>query len=384
MKLIRQADVYAPEHLGIKDVLIEGNQIAKICDHLDEYTSLSDIEIFDAEGKKLVPGYIDLHEHITGGGGEGGPSTRVPEAPLSCLVESGVTTVVGLLGTDGITRSIENLLAKARSFEEGGITCRILTGSYGYPAVTLTGSVERDILLIDLVVGVKTAASDHRSSNITSEELIRLATDARRGGMLGGKPGYVTVHMGSGKAALQPLFEAIEHSDLPIQIIQPTHMGRTELLLEQGIRWIGMGGNIDITAGEDAEGNRSVAEKIIRIFEHNGENNITVTSDGFGSMPKFNDKQELIGLTYSTPKSLHQLLKIMVCEKHVSLEKALKPFTANPAHVLAMHDRKGHLSAGYDADMILYSENMDISMVFAKGVLAANDGKAVLKGKFEE
>ena len=384
MKLIRQADVYAPEHLGIKDVLIEGNQIAKICDHLDEYTSLSDIEIFDAEGKKLVPGYIDLHEHITGGGGEGGPSTRVPEAPLSCLVESGVTTVVGLLGTDGITRSIENLLAKARSFEEGGITCRILTGSYGYPAVTLTGSVERDILLIDLVVGVKTAASDHRSSNITSEELIRLATDARRGGMLGGKPGYVTVHMGSGKAALQPLFEAIEHSDLPIQIIQPTHMGRTELLLEQGIRWIGMGGNIDITAGEDAEGNRSVAEKIIRVFEHNGENNITVTSDGFGSMPKFNDKQELIGLTYSTPKSLHQLLKIMVWEKHVPLEKALKPFTANPAHVLAMHGRKGHLSVGYDADMILYSENMDISMVFAKGVLAANDGKAVLKGKFEE
>ena len=138
MKLIRQADVYAPEHLGIKDVLIEGNRIAKISDHLDEYASLSDLEIIEADGKILVPGYIDLHEHITGGGGEGGPSTRVPEAPLSCLAESGVTTVVGLLGTDGITRSIENLLAKARSYEEGGITCRILTGSYGYPAVTHT------------------------------------------------------------------------------------------------------------------------------------------------------------------------------------------------------------------------------------------------------
>lgn len=384
MKLIRQADIYAPEHLGIKDILIEGNRIAKISDHLDEYAALSDIEIIEADGKILVPGYIDLHEHITGGGGEGGPSTRVPEAPLSCLVESGVTTAVGLLGTDGITRSIENLLAKARSFEEAGITCRILTGSYGYPAVTLTGSVERDILLIDLVVGVKTAASDHRSSNITSQELIRLATDARRGGMLGGKPGYVTVHMGSGKAALEPLFEAVENSDLPMQIIQPTHMGRTEQLLEQGIKWIGMGGNIDITAGEDAEGNRLTADKVIRVFEHGGEDNVTVTSDGFGSMPKFNDKQELIGLTYSTPKSLHQLLKIMVREKNVPLEKALKPLTSNPAHVLVMHDRKGHISAGYDADMIIYNENMDISTVFAKGAFAVKEGKAVLKGKFEE
>ena len=62
MKLIRQADIYAPEHLGIKDILIEGNRIAKISDHLDEYAALSDIEIIEADGKILVPGYIDLHE----------------------------------------------------------------------------------------------------------------------------------------------------------------------------------------------------------------------------------------------------------------------------------------------------------------------------------
>ena len=186
------------------DVLIEGNKIAAIEKDLSAWTGLPGIEVIDADGKALVPGYIDIHEHITGGGGEGGFTTRVPEAPVSCLAESGVTTVVGLLGTDGITRSLENLLAKAREFEEAGITCRVLTGSYGYPPVTLTGSVEKDIVLVDLIIGVKTSASDHRSSNITAEELIRLATDARRGGMLSGKAGIVTVHMGSGKDALDP------------------------------------------------------------------------------------------------------------------------------------------------------------------------------------
>ena len=107
------------------------------------------------EDKILIPGIIDQHVHITGGGGEGGPSTRVPESNLSDFISSGVTTVLGILGTDGISRSLENLYAKAKALNEDGITCYIETGSYAYPSPTLTGSVERDIYLIDLCIGAK-------------------------------------------------------------------------------------------------------------------------------------------------------------------------------------------------------------------------------------
>ena len=179
MKVLKQGDIYAPEHLGRKDILIEGSRIARIADHIDEYDQIEEVEKVDLGGHILTPGYMDIHVHITGGGGESGPATRVPEASLSVLVRNGITTVVGLLGTDGITRSLENLLAKARAFNEEGITCRILTGAYGYPSPTITGSVERDIALIDLMVGVKIAMSDHRSSNLTGEQLISLATQAR-------------------------------------------------------------------------------------------------------------------------------------------------------------------------------------------------------------
>ena len=172
MKVLKQGDIYAPEHLGRKDILIEGSRIARIADHIDEYDQIEEVEKVDLGGHILTPGYMDIHVHITGGGGESGPATRVPEASLSVLVKNGITTVVGLLGTDGITRSLENLLAKARAFNEEGITCRILTGAYGYPSPTITGSVERDIALIDLMVGVKIAMSDHRSSNLTGEQLI--------------------------------------------------------------------------------------------------------------------------------------------------------------------------------------------------------------------
>ena len=68
MLLIRGAEVYAPEYLGKKDVLVAGGKIERIADHLPDYEGA---EVIDGEGKILTPGIIDRHVHITGGGGEG-------------------------------------------------------------------------------------------------------------------------------------------------------------------------------------------------------------------------------------------------------------------------------------------------------------------------
>lgn len=385
MKILKHADVYAPEHMGMKDILIEGNKIARIADHIDEYDRIKEVEKVDLGGRVLVPGYMDIHVHITGGGGENGPATRVPEASLSVLVKSGITTVVGLLGTDGITRSLENLLAKARAFNEEGITCYILTGAYGYPSPTLTGDVERDIVLIDRMVGVKTSMSDHRSSNLTGEQLIHLAAQARRAGMLSGRGGYVTIHMGSGHAMLDPLFYAIDHSDVPIQKFLPTHMGRSEALFEQGLAFIRRGGTIDMTAGLTREEQEGTADQILRYLDQYPENrNMTMSSDAYGSAPRFNDKMECIGLTYASPLSLHQQLRLLVRERKASLEKVLNLLTVNPARLLGLSGVKGTVSEGADADLIVYDENMDILHVIAGGKRAVWDREVLMKGTFEE
>ena len=115
IKLLKNAQVYAPAFLGKKDILVIGDKVSRIADKIEGYEGLPEVEVFDLEGKKVVPGYIDLHVHITGGGGEQGPASRVSESYLSVFTTNGITTVVGLLGTDGITRSIENLVAKARA-----------------------------------------------------------------------------------------------------------------------------------------------------------------------------------------------------------------------------------------------------------------------------
>ena len=151
MFLIKQAQVYAPEYLGVKDVLICGGKIEAIEDHIDDQIPFC--QVIDGTGKKLTPGIIDPHVHITGGGGEGSFHTQVPPVKLSELIGGGVTTVVGLLGTDGISRNVESLLARVKALREEGLTVYALTGSYGYPSVTLTGDVKKDIMFVEEIIG---------------------------------------------------------------------------------------------------------------------------------------------------------------------------------------------------------------------------------------
>lgn len=145
MLLIRQAAVYAPEYLGVRDVLVCGGVIEAVEEQIEG--ELPFCKVIDGRGKKLTPGFIDPHVHITGGGGEGSFHTQVPPVKLSELLQGGVTSLVGLLGTDGISRNMESLLARGKALKEEGLTVYLCTGSYGYPSVTLTGISARTLCL---------------------------------------------------------------------------------------------------------------------------------------------------------------------------------------------------------------------------------------------
>ena len=97
--LLKNAHVIAPEDLGVKDILVAGEKIAMIGEGLS-LPAIYDCEVVDCEGNYVVPGFIDSHVHLIGGGGEGGYATRTPEIQLTDITTSGVTTVLGLLGTD--------------------------------------------------------------------------------------------------------------------------------------------------------------------------------------------------------------------------------------------------------------------------------------------
>ena len=383
-KLIQGGRLYDPQDQGVKDLLIAGNITVKIAEGIEPPRGLK-VDIFDASDKIVVPGFIDLHVHLIGGGGEAGPASRVPEITLSKITEAGITTVVGVLGTDNVFRYPETLLAKIKALRAEGISAFMYTGSYHIPPSTITGSIKRDIALIDEVIGVKIAISDHRASQPTAEELARIASEARVGGMLGRKAGIVHLHVGSGSQGLTPLIEVIERTEIPTSQFLPTHISRTPSLLRQGIEFVKRGGYIDITALSHSLSWEMGIVSIMKEILKSGINlkNVTISSDGNGSMPKFDEEGRLVGLATGEVSSLSKALRTLGGSDIIPLPDALKLITSNPAHRLGISDRKGQIAEGKDADIVILDQDLQINQVYAGGRLMVDKGKAVVKGTFE-
>jgi len=374
--LVKNAKVYSPEDLGYKDILICNDKIIYIDKGIN--VSFKNLKVIDGTNKIVFPGYIDQHVHVTGGGGEGSFRTRVPEINISDCIKGGVTTLVGLLGTDAITRSVENLVAKTKALNEEGMTAYCLTGSYEYPSITLTGSVQKDIAYINEVLGVKLAISDHRCSNITKEELIRLVSQVRLAGLISGKPGVVHFHLGIGKNKLKLLFELLEDSDLPIKHLRPTHI--TRYYEEDAVKFANMGGYIDFTANKDSD---DFLNFVVEMSEKVPKDKMTMSSDSNGSMPKWNEKREMIGIEAAKITNLHETIKRFITEKSIKVEDILPIVTSNVAKALEVYPKKGVIKEDSDADLLLLDEEFNIDSVIAKGKVMMLDKKVLVKGTYE-
>lgn len=392
IKIIKNVSVYSPEPLGDKDVLIVGDKIAAIKENIKiDMNELVEIEEIDGRGKLLVPGFIDCHVHILGGGGEGGFATRTPEASLTTLTTAGVTTVVGTLGTDGIARDMQALLAKAHGLEEEGITTYVYNGSYRLPLKTITGNVMSDIMAIDKIIGIgEIAVSDHRSSQPTFEEFIRAAADTRVGGMLSGKAGIINVHLGDGQKGLELIRKTVEETEIPMTQFLPTHINRNPHLFEEGVEYAKAGGYIDFTGSEEPQmweemyGEISFAKGLKRLLDEGvSEDNYTLTSDGQGSLPMFDEKGKYLGIGVGSSISLIKSIKDAVFKENLPLEKVIRAVTINPAQILKLNT-KGKIEKNYDADIcLLDKETLDIDMVIAKGKVMVKNKKPVVFGTFE-
>lgn len=379
-KVIKNARVYAPNDLGIKDILICNDKIIKIDGNIKFMHS--DLEIIDASGKIVIPGIIDQHVHVTGGGGEGSFKTRVPEIMLSELIKSGITTVVGLLGTDTTTRSVENLLAKTKALKEEGINAYCLTGGYEYPSPTITGSVKKDITFIEEILGVKLAISDHRASLITKNEFKKLVSDVRVAGMFSGKVSYIKLHMGNGSERFTVINEILSETDISISHFRPTHVGRRMELFQEAIDFAKKGGIIDITAGNGS--NICPLNELILLAKENEVplNNITLSSDGRGSWSTYDKMGKLEKIGHSACDTVYKSIKSLVTEGVLSLEVALTLGTKNVATALNLKGR-GIIEKNSFADLLILDKDLNLNSVIMNGTLMMKNKNLIVKGTYE-
>ncbi|MFJ7677191.1 beta-aspartyl-peptidase [Peribacillus sp. NPDC097198] len=390
LTLIKNGEVYTPEYIGKKDILLVGKQIGFIEDNIDVPANFVEMQVIDANGRIIVPGFIDAHVHIIGGGGEGGFKTRTPEIQLTDATLAGITTLVGVIGTDGTTRTMPDLLAKARALEEEGISCFVQTGSYQVPVKTLMDKIEDDLILVDKIIGVgEIAIADHRSSQPTVAELAKLASQARNGGLLSGKAGIVNIHVGDSLDHVQVIEEVVGTTEIPITQFYPTHMNRNPHLFEAGIQFAKKGGYIDFTTSTIQkfldEGEVKASTAIRRALDEGVDiRNITLTSDGQASLPEFDGNGNISGLSMGTCMSLYESVVDAIIDDGVSIEDSIRVVTENPANILKLSN-KGRVETERDADiLILKKETFEIDTVIAMGQIMVSGGKAMVKGTFEK
>ena len=385
IRLLRNAEVYAPEPRGLQDLLIAGERIVWIGPELPPLPDQLAAEEIDLGGRRAIPGLVDGHAHLTGGGGEAGPHTRVPPLPLHAFTTSGVTTAVGVLGTDDVTRSTAELVATARGLTELGLTAFCHTGGYHLPPRTLTGSVRGDIALVHEIIGVgEVAISDHRSSQPTLDELLRLAGEAHVGGLMSGKAGILHLHVGDGPRGLDLVRDALDRAELPPRVFHPTHVNRRPGLFDDALELADRGVTSDVTAfpvAED-EGRLEAAEAIVRYWDAGlPSERITVSSDGGGCLPAFDGEGRVTGFGVGRVAALADALQRLLADGH-ALEQTLPPFTANPAGLFRFA-RKGRIAAGMDADLVILDSSGGMHDVMARGRWHVRGGQVVVSGPFE-
>lgn len=383
--LLRNAQVHAPEPLGLQHLLLGGGRILWMGATLSELPATLAVQTIDLQGRRLIPGLIDAHVHVTGGGGEAGFRTRVPPLGVSRFTRAGITTVVGLLGTDDVARGPRDLLATVYALREEGLTALAFTGGYHLPPRTLTGTVRGDLVFIEALIGIgEVAISDHRSSQPTFDELLRLAADAHVAGLMTGKAGVLHLHLGDGPRGLELVRRALAESELPPRVFHPTHVNRRKALFDEALELAGRGCTIDLTAfpveeGEDAW---SAADALMRYLDSGApDERITVSSDAGGCLPVFDAEGHVcrmgVGESGALLETLNELLK-----RGVPLERALPAFTSNPARLLRL-PAKGRIQVGADADLVALDAAGAAHDVIAGGVVHVRDGHIEHRGTFE-
>lgn len=383
--LLRNAHVFAPEDLGPCQVLVGGGKVLWIGAADDPAPSLPGLETVDLGSKRLIPGLIDAHAHVTGGGGEGGFATRVPPVALSAFTAAGVTTVVGVLGTDDLARSPGELLASVYGLREQGLGAHAWCGGYHVPPVTLTGSVRGDIVYLDPVLGVgELAISDHRSSQPTFDEFVRIASECHVAGLMTGKAGVLHLHLGDGVRGLDLVRRALDETELPARVFHPTHVNRRKALFEEALALARRGCTVDVTAfpvedGEDAWSAEDAWER----YRAAGAppERITISSDAGGCLPTFDHEGRLCRMDVGASRALPQALRTLLARGH-ALDAVLPAFTSNVARLLRLAG-KGVVAAGGVADLVVLDADGGIADVMVQGAWHVRDGAIVRRGLFE-
>ena len=377
--LIKNGEVFTPQSIGVKDVLICAGKIVQISDNIDQPQGVA-TDIIDATDMIVTPGIVDTHIHLLGAGGGGGPDTRSSVVHFSTIARAGVTTAIGTLGLDTMGFGPRELYIRARALEREGLSTYMLTGSYALPSVTITGAVSTDIVFIDKVIGLKLAMREVLCRSPDKEQLKSILSEVMRAGRWSAKAGVVVAHQGDVPGSMSWVCDALDELMIPKRHFIATHINRSIEILSDAIECAKRGMILDLT-GNIPKPEAISAAKALKMMLDTGVplDNITFSSDS-GAFHSYGDGDDTILPVDVCIKEIREMVK----SEEIPLQDAISTLTINPARLYCLDDVKGSIEVGKDGDVLLFDRSITLDSVIAKGKILVKDGRPIVRGRLEE
>ena len=384
--LIQNGPVITPNKiLPTGGVLVENGKIIDITDR--PLSSIpAGINEIDAAGRIISPGFVDIHVH--GGGGLEVMGATPDEINEICRAHSRFGTTSMLPTTlaapiEDILSTIDNIKKASELPRNGADILGVhLEGPFFSQAqrgaqaeeYIINPTIENISLLLDRWDGIRMmgAAPEIPGGMALGEEL------AKRG---------IVASVAHSDATFEEVEDAMRHGYTDITHIYSgcSHVHRRNAYRIAGVVEAGLYFD-SLTTQVIADGKHLPPSLLRLIYKCKGADKIALITDGLGpsatSIPegttytlkngveilyhdgvmKLMDMQSFAG----SAATMSQLVCNMMKLAGVPLLDAVKMATQTPASVIGA-DRKGRLQVGYDADIVLFDGDVEVSLVMVKG-----------------
>lgn len=381
--LIKNAKVITRDDvLSGMNVLVDEGKISKVC---SSECGLPADEVVEADGKYLAAGFIDVHMHGAHGIRVGDSKEKMEEF-LEIMPKYGVTGLLaGVSPVESEDEEIERLESYSTIESDGTeLLGFFLEGHF----LTLFGAIAHipKNRTIDRVKELKSAAAPYKIAFAVSPELEGI-TELLPEMVKDAYPGFITHTQADAEQTEAAIKAGATHATHFYNVF-PDRGDK-----EPGVRACGTVEAIyadpDVTVDFILDGEHvlPIAVKMalsckdrdnvclisdsnvhagLPAGEYEGVDNmgITVAYDGAPARLKSGKlKGGLSGSGLTLDKAMRNAMKML----DVDLPQAVAMLSHNPAKVLGLNDRKGLVKEGYDADLVLLDEELQVNKCWVGG-----------------
>lgn len=345
----------------------------------DESDKYANCRIIDANGAYLSAGFIDLHIHGSGGADTMDASYDALQTISETVLQTGTTSFLATTMTmskDDIVKALVNIQNNAKLINGASILGVHMEGPFINPAQC--GAQDKEFILAPSMEIIDEFAPFIRMITLAPEIAggIKFIED------INAKYPHMILSIGHSNAS----YEEAKNS-FNVGISHATHLGNAMSGFHHRLPGVlGAAMDSDITCDVIADGIHTHAASL-RIFWKQKKEKLILITDAMRAGCMKCGTYDLGGqaVTVSEGKAtladgrlagsvlrLNEALANMLKFTDITLVEAIYSVTAAPAHKLGI--KKGFIEAGYDADMVLFDEKLDILTTIVGGDIKYTKG----------